>query len=113
MRPTTLWTPAISGCLILPFFKVPLGSGSDSGGAKAEKGEGEARNDEAKEKERLDKKVDDAIKKVGRKNKAGSGYSRGFLATQTFGGGAVGPPAGFATQTFGGGKKKPQNSAQS
>ncbi|SPF39394.1 exported hypothetical protein [Syntrophobacter sp. SbD1] len=48
----------------LPFFKVPLGSGSDSGGAKAEKGEGEARNDEAKEKERLDKKVDDAIKKA-------------------------------------------------
>ena len=47
-----------------PFFKVPLGSNPDSKAAGEKKEEGEARNNETKEKERQDKKVDDAIKKA-------------------------------------------------
>ena len=47
-----------------PLLKVPIGSTPDSGAVKEKKGEGEARNDKKREKEILDKKVDDAIKKA-------------------------------------------------
>jgi hypothetical protein len=46
------------------FLKLPFGAVPDSDTVKEKKGEGEARNDEKKEKEILDKKVDDAIKKA-------------------------------------------------
>jgi hypothetical protein len=45
-------------------LKVPIGSTPDSGAVREKKGEGEARNDKKREKEILDKKVDDAIKKA-------------------------------------------------
>jgi len=47
-----------------PLLKVPIGSTPDSGAVREKKGEGEARNDKKREKEILDKKVDDAIKKA-------------------------------------------------
>ncbi|MGA2028032.1 MAG: hypothetical protein ABSH17_13345 [Syntrophobacteraceae bacterium] len=47
-----------------PFMQVPIDSPPDSGAAKGEKGQGEARNDDKKEKQIRDKKVDDAIKKA-------------------------------------------------
>ena len=47
-----------------PLFKIPIGSKPDSGSVKEARGEEETRNDEQKEKESLDKKVDDAIKKA-------------------------------------------------
>ena len=50
--------------LDFPFFKIPIGSNPDSKAAKEEKKEAEARNDETKEKEKQDKKVDDAIRKA-------------------------------------------------
>ena len=47
-----------------PFLKIPTDSNPDSVAAKEKKGEIEARNDDKKEKEIRDKKVDDAIKKA-------------------------------------------------
>ncbi|HIJ75666.1 MAG TPA: hypothetical protein HPP81_03020 [Deltaproteobacteria bacterium] len=47
-----------------PFLKIPTDSIPDSGAAKDKKGEKEARNDDKKEKEIRDKKIDDAIKKA-------------------------------------------------
>ena len=47
-----------------PFLKIPTDSPPDSGAVKEKKGEREAKNDEKKEKEIRDKKVDDAIKKA-------------------------------------------------
>jgi hypothetical protein len=46
------------------FFKIPIGSNPDSNAAKEKKEEGAAKNDETKEKEKQDKKVDDAIRKA-------------------------------------------------
>jgi len=47
-----------------PLFKIPFGSKSDSGSVREDRGETEARNDQRKDKETLDKKVDDAIKRA-------------------------------------------------
>jgi len=47
-----------------PFMKVPIDSVPDSSPAMDKKGEKEARNDDKKEKEIRDKKIDDAIKKA-------------------------------------------------
>jgi len=47
-----------------PLLKVPIGSTPTSGAVKEKKGEGVARNDKKTEKDILDKKVDDAIKKA-------------------------------------------------
>ncbi len=48
------------------FLKFPIGAGAnpDSNAAKDDKGEGEAQKARDKEKQILDKKVDDAIKKA-------------------------------------------------
>ncbi len=70
---TFLSIPAVSGAAAgdlydsgkatvvdVPFFKIPIGSKADK-----EKKEGEeAKNDATKEKEKQDKKVDDALKKA-------------------------------------------------
>jgi len=47
-----------------PFLKIPIGSKADSKAADDKKDGAEARNDETKEKEKQDKKVDDALKKA-------------------------------------------------
>ena len=47
-----------------PIFKIPIGSKPDSTSVNEARGEAEAKNDEKKSKESLDKKVDDAIKKA-------------------------------------------------
>ena len=56
--------PGRSNPLNFPLFNILTGSNPDSGAAKEKKEEGEARNDDKKEKETRDKKVDDAIKKA-------------------------------------------------
>jgi hypothetical protein len=48
----------------VPFFKVPFGSNPDSNDARDKKEEGTASDNAAKEKEKQNKKVDDAIKKA-------------------------------------------------
>ncbi len=51
--------------LNVPIFKVPLGSDPDSGSRKEKKQEeGRVKSEENKERDALDKKVDDAIKKA-------------------------------------------------
>lgn len=53
--------PGRTSLFNLPFVKIPIGSNLDS---KDKKEEGQAKNNETKEKEKQDKKVDDAIKKA-------------------------------------------------
>jgi hypothetical protein len=45
-------------------LKIPTGSSRDSDAAREEQKEGQASTDETKEKEKHDKKVDDAIRKA-------------------------------------------------
>jgi hypothetical protein len=48
----------------VPFFKIPIGSTLGSKADKEKKEGEEAKNDATKEKEKQDKKVDDALKKA-------------------------------------------------
>ena len=48
----------------LQFFKLPIGASPPSNAVGGKKEEGEAKSDESKAKESLDKKVDDAINKA-------------------------------------------------
>ncbi len=50
--------------LDVPFFKVPIGSKPNSAADKEKKEGGEVKDDATKEKERQDKKVDDALRKA-------------------------------------------------
>jgi hypothetical protein len=71
-----LSTPAVAGAVDDQFdpgratlfnfwlFKTPIGSAPDSKAAEEKKEGAEAKFDESKEKEKQDKKVDDAIKKA-------------------------------------------------
>ena len=74
---TFLSIPAVSGAAAgdlydsgkatvfdLPFLKIPIGSNLDSKTDKEKKEGEEAKNDATKEKERQDKKVDDALRKA-------------------------------------------------
>jgi len=68
--------PAVSGALddtfdrgkvtqfSYPLMNIPIGSRPEPGTAKEDKKDSEAKYDEEKEKQVLDKKVDDAIKKA-------------------------------------------------
>ena len=58
------FAPGKGTSLGLPFLQIPTDSIPDSGTAKDKKGEKEARNDDKREKEIRDKKIDDAIKKA-------------------------------------------------
>jgi predicted small secreted protein len=56
--------PGKSTLFNYPLVKIPIGSKSDSNTSKEKMGDEEANYDETKEKEKHDKKVDDAIKKA-------------------------------------------------
>jgi hypothetical protein len=68
--------PAVSGAVLddydsgkatifsFPLFKIPIGSKPDSNAADGKKEAGDAKNDATKEKEKQDRKVDDALKKA-------------------------------------------------
>jgi hypothetical protein len=56
--------PGRANLFNLPFFKIPLGSNTDSGDAREKKEKEEVKSDQTKEKEKEDKKVDDAIRKA-------------------------------------------------
>ncbi len=68
--------PAVSGAVTddydtgkatmfsFPFFKIPIGSKPDSDAADGKKDAGDAKNDQTREKEKQDKKVDDALRKA-------------------------------------------------
>ena len=47
-----------------PFFKIPIGSNQDSKTAEEKKEQEEVKNNQTKEREKEDKKVDDAIRKA-------------------------------------------------
>ncbi len=56
--------PGRTSLFNLPFLKIPIGASPDSPDTKEKKEEGPVKSDAAKEKEKQDKKVDDAIKRA-------------------------------------------------